>query len=135
MKFDKYILITGGAGFIGSHLLHKFVINYEKYFIINVDNLTYASDYTAIKDLESYSNYKFIKGDISDRTFTQSIFSKYQINYVIHLAAESHVDNSIENPLVFVKTNILGTINLLDQARLNWSKDSSDHLFYAISIG
>ena len=133
MKFDKYILITGGAGFIGSHLLHKFVINYEKYFIINVDNLTYASDYTAIKDLESYSNYKFIKGDISDRTFTQSVFSKYQIDYVIHLAAESHVDNSIENPLVFVKTNILGTINLLDQARLNWSKDSSGHLFYAIS--
>ena len=121
MRFDKYILITGGAGFIGSHLLRKFVINYNKYFIINVDNLTYASDYTAIQDLESYSNYKFIKGDISDRSFTQSVFSKYHIDYVIHLAAESHVDNSIENPLVFVKTNILGTINLLDQARLNWS--------------
>ena len=133
MKFDKYILITGGAGFIGSHLLRKFVLNYENYFIINVDNLTYASNYIAIQDLETYSNYKFIKGDISDRSFTQSIFSKHQIDYVIHLAAESHVDNSIENPLVFVKTNILGTINLLDQARLNWSKDYPGHLFYAIS--
>ena len=102
-----------------------------KIILLNVDNLTYASDY-AIQGLESYSNYKFIKGDISDRNFTQSIFSKYQIDYVIHLAAESHVDNPTENPLVFVKTNILGTINLLDQARLNWSKDFS-HLFYAIS--
>ncbi|MBH76323.1 MAG: dTDP-glucose 4,6-dehydratase [Flavobacteriales bacterium] len=133
MKFDKYILITGGAGFIGSHLLRKFVINYKNYFIVNVDNLTYASNYNSIEDLESSLNYKFIKGDISDRIFIQNIFSNYKIDYVIHLAAESHVDNSIENPLVFVKTNILGTINLLDQARLNWPKDSSKHLFYAIS--
>ena len=133
MSFDKYILITGGAGFIGSHLVRKFVNSYKNYFIINIDNLTYASNYDFIIDLESNSNYKFIKGDIRNRKIINKIFTDFKIDSIIHLAAESHVDNSIENPLLFVETNILGTINLLEEARLNWNKAASNYLFYGIS--
>ena len=133
MNFDKYILVTGGAGFIGSHLVRKFVNNYKNYFIINIDNLTYASNIGSISDLEGKPNYKFIKGDIGNKSLIKKIFNQFAIDSIIHLAAESHVDNSIENPLIFVQTNILGTINLLEEARLQWSNSKSSHLFYGIS--
>lgn len=133
MTFDKYILITGGAGFIGSHLVRRFVLEYKNYFVINIDNLTYASNIKLISDLDNEPNYQFIKGDISDKSVIKNIFNDFKIDYIIHLAAESHVDNSIDNPLLFVKTNILGTINLLEGARLSWSNSKSNHLFYGIS--
>ena len=106
------------------HLVRKFVNSYKNYFIINIDNLTYASNYESIIDLETNSNYKFIKGDIRNREIINKIFMEFKIDSIIHLA-ESHVDNSIENPLLFVQTNILGTINLLEEARLNWNKPAS----------
>ena len=133
MNFDKYILITGGAGFIGSHLIKRFVKEYKNYFIINLDNLTYASNIKSILDLDGEPNYQFIKGDISDKSVIKNIFNDIKIDSIIHLAAESHVDNSIENPLLFVQTNILGTINLLEEAKLRWHKSNLNHLFYAIS--
>jgi len=133
MNFDKYILITGGAGFIGSHLIRRFVKEYKNYFIINIDNLTYASNIKSISDLDNEINYQFIKGDISNKTVIKNIFDSFKIDSIIHLAAESHVDNSIENPFLFVQTNILGTINLLEEAKLRWSNSESNHLFYGIS--
>ncbi len=133
MNFDRYILITGGAGFIGSHLVRKFVTEYKNYFIVNIDNLTYASNITSILDLEREPNYKFIKGDISDTSIIKNVFDDFKIDSIIHLAAESHVDNSIENPLLFVQTNILGTINLLEEVKVRWANSNSNHLFYAIS--
>ena len=133
MVFDKYILITGGAGFIGSHLVRKFVSNYENYFIINLDKLTYASNISIIKDLEGKSNYLFIQGDICDVNLVHNLFDKFPIDSIIHLAAESHVDNSIKNPLAFINTNILGTVNLLEAARKYWINNSKHHLFYNIS--
>jgi len=133
MVFDKYILITGGAGFIGSHLVRKFVSNYENYFIINLDKLTYASNISIIKDLEGKSNYLFIQGDICDVNLVHNLFDKFPIDSIIHLAAESHVDNSIKNPLTFINTNILGTVNLLEAARKYWVKKSKNNLFYNIS--
>mgnify|MGYP001312596000 CR=1 FL=1 len=133
MNFDKYILITGGAGFIGSHLIRRFVAEYKNYFIINIDNLTYASNLKSISDLDNEPNYQFIKGDISNKTVIKNIFDSFKIDSIIHLAAESHVDNSIENPFLFVQTNILGTINLLEEAKLRWSNSESNHLFYGIS--
>ena len=133
MVFDKYILITGGAGFIGSHLVRSFVSNYGNYFIINLDKLTYASNIRAIQDLEKKPNYSFIQGDICDVKLINSLFEKFPINAIIHLAAESHVDNSIKNPLTFIKTNILGTVNLLEAARKYWVKKSKNNLFYNIS--
>src|SRR5690606_4815473 len=107
----KTILITGGAGFIGSHVVREFVIKYPNYKVINLDALTYAGNLENLRDIEHSSNYKFIKGDIVDTNFVLDLFQKYEPDGVIHLAAESHVDRSITDPLSFVKTNVLGTVN------------------------
>ena len=128
----KNILITGGAGFIGSHLVKYFVKKYKNYNIINLDNLTYASNISFLDEIKNFENYFFIQGDICDIKKIQELFNKYKISNVIHLAAESHVDNSIENALEFAKTNILGTINLLELCRKNWNK-KKNNLFYHIS--
>ena len=133
MVFDKYILITGGAGFIGSHIVKSFVVKYENYFIINLDKLTYASDLNYLKDIEGNDNYYFLKGDVCDSTLLDNLFNQFPIDYIIHLAAESHVDNSIKNPINFIHTNILGTVNLLEVARKNWANSSKKNLFYNIS--
>jgi len=126
------ILITGGAGFIGSHLVRFFVNKYPHYKIINLDKLTYAGNLSNLKDLEGKSNYEFVKGDIADDIFIRKLFEKNQFDGVIHLAAESHVDRSIANPTDFVYTNVIGTVNLLNAARNIW-KSSAKKLFYHIS--
>ena len=128
----KNILITGGAGFIGSHLVKYFVKKYKNYNIINLDKLTYASNISFLDEIKNFENYFFIQGDICDTEKIQELFNKYKISNVIHLAAESHVDNSIENALEFAKTNVLGTINLLELCRKNWNK-KKNNLFYHIS--
>ena len=125
------ILVTGGAGFIGSHLLRHLVTSYPDYKIVCTDTLTYASDYTLIADLEIYSNYTFLKLDITELSAVKELFESYRFTHVIHLAAESHVDNSIRDPLAFAKTNVLGTLNLLEGAR-TYFKDQPC-LFYHIS--
>lgn len=127
------ILITGGAGFIGSHVVRLFVNNYPDYQIFNLDKLTYAGNLTNLKDVEKHPNYTFIKGDIVDQEFIQGIFQQHQFDAVIHLAAESHVDRSILNPLEFVQTNVLGTVNLLNIARHHWKNDYTNKLFYHVS--
>jgi len=129
----KKILITGGAGFIGSHVVRLFVNKYPDYQIINLDRLTYAGNLLNLKDIEQRPNYKFIKGDIVDAVFIDNLFSEEQIDSVIHLAAESHVDRSISNPLEFVMTNVLGTVNLLNAARHQWKQAYSNHRFYHVS--
>ncbi|MEZ4908102.1 MAG: dTDP-glucose 4,6-dehydratase [Saprospiraceae bacterium] len=127
------ILITGGAGFIGSHLVRHFVNKYSKdYRIINLDKLTYAGNLENLKDIENQSNYIFEKGDIQDFDFIDILFNKYNIQSVIHLAAESHVDRSIENPIEFVNTNVIGTLNLLNAAKKYW-QDEGKHVFYHVS--
>ena len=128
----KNILITGGAGFIGSHLVKYFVKKYKNYNIINLDKLTYASNISFLDEIKNFENYFFVQADICDLEQIKEIFNKYKISNVIHLAAESHVDNSIENALEFAKTNILGTINLLELCRKNWNK-TKNNLFYHIS--
>ena len=120
MIFDKYILITGGAGFIGSHLVRRFVNNYPDYQIYNLDKLTYAGNLENLRDIEESNNYTFIKGDICDGSFIEGIFNKYKFDGVIHLAAESHVDRSITNPMAFVETNVIGTVTLLNVAKNFW---------------
>ncbi len=129
----KKILITGGAGFIGSHVVRLFVNKYPDYQIINLDRLTYAGNLLNLKDIEQRPNYKFIKGDIVDAALIDKLFSEEQIDSVIHLAAESHVDRSISNPLEFVMTNVLGTVNLLNAARHQWKQAYSNHRFYHVS--
>ncbi|PIK14712.1 dTDP-glucose 4,6-dehydratase [Halobacteriovorax sp. JY17] len=117
---EKSILITGGAGFIGSNFIINFLNKYSDYKVINLDLLTYAADLNNLKEVESNPNYTFIKGDICDRPLIEDIFNKYHINGVIHFAAESHVDNSITGPDAFIRTNINGTFTLLDVARKYW---------------
>ena len=129
----KKILITGGAGFIGSHVVRLFVNKYPNYHIFNLDDLTYAGNLENLKDIEQYENYTFLKADINNAHEIDSLFSKYKFSKVIHLAAESHVDRSITDPLAFVKTNVIGTLNLLNSAKESWKDDFSDKLFYHIS--
>ena len=129
----KKVLITGGAGFIGSHVVRRFVNAYPDYQIINLDKLTYAGNLLNLKDIESKSNYSFIKGDIVDSGFIDRLFEEEKIDSVIHLAAESHVDRSISNPIEFVLTNVVGTVNLLNAARVAWKGNYSEHRFYHVS--
>ena len=129
----KNVLITGGAGFIGSHVVRRFVLQYPDYHIFNLDSLTYAGNLENLKDIQSYKNYTFLKGDISDQQFIRSIFKKYKFDSVIHLAAESHVDRSISEPLLFAKTNILGTMILLNAFKDLWHDNFDGKLFYHIS--
>lgn len=127
------ILITGGAGFIGSHVVRLFVNKYPNYQIFNLDKLTYAGNLDNLKDIEQKPNYHFIKGDIVDQNFIQELFKSHQFDGVVHLAAESHVDRSILNPLEFVQTNVIGTVNLLNSARQIWDGNYENKLFYHIS--
>ena len=129
----KTILVTGGAGFIGSNLIRFLVNKYKNYKVINFDLLTYAGNLENLTDIKSKKNYLFIKGNISKNNDLKKVFNSYKIDIVINLAAESHVDRSILNPLSFVKTNVLGTVKLLEMVKNNWQKDYSDKLFYHIS--
>ncbi len=130
--FDKHILITGGAGFIGSHVIRLFLKKYPNYKIFNLDKLTYAGNLNNLSDIEQSANYEFIKGDIQDKSFLVSIFNEKEISDVIHLAAESHVDRSITGPMDFIQTNVIGTVNLLEAAKNYWS-DNHKGVFYHIS--
>ena len=130
---SKKILITGGAGFIGSHVVRLFVNKYPDYQIYNLDKLTYAGNLENIKDVEDASNYNFLKADIVNAEEITSLFEKHQFTDVIHLAAESHVDRSITNPLEFVMTNVIGTVNLLNAAKSSWKDDFEKHMFYHVS--
>ena len=129
----KNILITGGAGFIGSHVIRRFVTKYTNYHIYNLDELTYAGNLENLVDIEKASNYTFIKGDITDEGFISDLFQKHQFEGVIHLAAESHVDRSIEDPMAFVRTNVIGTVNLLNAARKIWANNPEEKRFYHVS--
>lgn len=129
----KKIIITGGAGFIGSHVVRRLVKNYPDYTIINLDKLTYAGNLANLVDIENEPNYKFVKGDIVDLEFIRQLFNDEQPDAVIHLAAESHVDRSITNPLEFVMTNVVGTVNLLTAARETWKGQYDKKRFYHVS--
>lgn len=130
---SRNILITGGAGFIGSHVVRLFVNKYPQDTIINLDALTYAGNLENLTDIDQQPNYRFAKANILDMALLEKIFIEYEVTDVIHLAAESHVDRSIVSPLDFVYTNIIGTVNLLNTARNKWKEDYSKHLFYHIS--
>ena len=129
----KKIVITGGAGFIGSHVVRRFVKKYPNYQIYNLDALTYAGNLENIADIQNEPNYNFIKGDIVDGEFIGNLFNKYQFDGVLHLAAESHVDRSITDPLAFVKTNVIGTMNLLNATKEIWKNNYEGKRFYHIS--
>ena len=129
----RTILVTGGAGFIGSNLLRLMVNKYSDYTFINLDKLTYAGNLENLKGLESFDNYTFVKGDICDSNLLNDLFNKYAINAVMHLAAESHVDRSISNPMSFIETNIVGTVTLLNAAKHAWDGNYEDKIFYHIS--
>jgi len=130
---SKTILITGGAGFIGSHVVQLFVNKYPDYTIVNLDNLTYAGNLENLRDIESKENYIFEKGDIVDEGYIKELFDKYQFDGVVHLAAESHVDRSITNPMEFIMTNVVGTVNLLNAAKNLWKGNEEGKLFYHVS--
>src|SRR5882757_377342 len=127
------ILLTGGAGFIGSHLTRLFVNKYPEYKIVNLDKLTYAGNLENLKDVEDKPNYTFVKGDITDLAFLQELFAKHKFTAVLHCAAESHVDRSITDPLAFVTTNVLGTAALLQAAKESWKDNMDGKIFYHIS--
>jgi len=129
----KNILITGGAGFIGSHVVRLFLTRYPQYNIINLDSLSYAGNPENLKDIEKKPNYFFVKGDICDAKIVKDVFEKHNIDSIIHLAAESHVDRSILDPLLFIRVNILGTANLLHTAKTYWENDFDGKLFYHVS--
>jgi dTDP-glucose 4,6-dehydratase len=131
--FQKTILVTGGAGFIGSHVVRLFVNKYPNYRIINGDALTYAGNLENLKDVEKKENYVFEKADITDEARIDELFKQYQFDAVIHLAAESHVDRSIMDPLAFVKTNVMGTTVLLNACRQHWNNNMAGKLFYHVS--
>lgn len=133
MNTKNKILITGGAGFIGSHVVRRFVKKYPDYLIYNLDKLTYAGNLENLTDIENYSNYSFIKGDITNQEFIRKLFRKYKFNGVIHLAAESHVDRSISNPLEFIYANVVGTANLLFSSQKQLKHNQNFHCFYHIS--
>ncbi len=133
MHMNRNILITGGAGFIGSHVVRLFVNHYPQYRIINVDNLTYAGNLENLKDIEQAPNYVFEKADITDKAMIETLFEKYKVDGVIHLAAESHVDRSITNPNEFIFTNVVGTATLLNAAVKFWKNQMEGKLFYHIS--
>ena len=129
----RNILVTGGAGFIGSHLVRLLVNKYPNYHIVNMDVLTYAGNLENLKDIENKENYTFVKCDICDLEKVNQVFKKYQIDSVIHLAAESHVDRSINDPFSFAQTNVMGTLNLLQAAKKSWNGNFTNHLFYHVS--
>jgi len=129
----RNILVTGGTGFIGSHLVRLLVNKYPNYHIINMDVLTYAGNLENLKDIENKENYTFVKCDICDVEKVNQVFKKHQIDSVIHLAAESHVDRSINDPFSFAQTNVMGTLNLLQAAKESWNGNFSNHLFYHVS--
>lgn len=129
----KTILITGGAGFIGSHVVRLFVNKYPNYRIVNLDKLTYAGNLENLKDIENASNYIFEKGDIVNEDYIIQLFDRYQFDGVVHLAAESHVDRSIANPMEFIMTNVVGTVNLLNASRNLWKGKEDGKLFYHVS--
>jgi dTDP-glucose 4,6-dehydratase len=133
---ERTILITGGAGFIGSHVVRLFVNKYPQNKIVNLDKLTYAGNLANLRDVESKPNYEFVKGDITDAAFIQDLFQQHQFDGVIHLAAESHVDRSIASPMDFIMTNVVGTANLLNASRHLWLTPNSELLttrFYHVS--
>lgn len=132
MIFSKHILVTGGAGFIGSHVVRRMVKNYPNYLIVNLDKLTYAGNLENLQDVESATNYRFERADICDAAALQRIFTDHKITDVIHLAAESHVDRSIEGPMEFVMTNVVGTVQLLQAARAAWGQEQN-HVFHHVS--
>ncbi|MDK2969967.1 MAG: dTDP-glucose 4,6-dehydratase [Bacteroidota bacterium] len=132
-SFSRNILVTGGAGFIGSHVVRLFVNKYPDYRIINLDKLTYAGNLANLKDIEDRPNYVFVKGDICELDDMLSLFEQYAIDGVIHLAAESHVDRSIKDPFTFARTNVMGTLSLLQAAKTTWESDYAGKRFYHIS--